>query len=297
MPNTPPAYVFIHYYGSAHSRNILDEILSAIKASGMWEHITLIRLIIAGDSLYFPLLRSLISLYPKLHVQINDQWLCGAEVHSLRILHDQSNDLPSDALIAYFHTKGAVNHSRINEDWLTYMIDYNINCWHKSMHCLTSGEYDTYGTSWCYADFSFDPSCTHLHGKRNGHYQGNFWWSTANYIQTLPSPRDCCCRYEAEAWLGLAKPRFYNAMCAPYSLTLASFTRDQYKDYLEHSSQPYTTVQLSNKLIDRIKALRSEYFRHDIDDLTFDENRAGVSWSAKSFDLNNAINSLIASKE
>lgn len=282
-------FVYIHYFGSPHSRGILGQIFASILSSNLWERVERIQLVVTGDPLYFPSLKTLLTLYPKLQISINSLWSNGAEVQTLAMIRSQCQGFPADALVAYFHTKGAVNYTQINIDWLSYMIDYNIGCWPKAVNCLSCDGYDIYGASWCYADFSFDPSCTHLHGKRNGHYQGNFWWASCDYILKLDPPRDSCCRYEAETWIGLAEPRFYNAMCAPYSLTLASFTRSQYGEYHKHFSQDFVSVELPRPLIDRIKMLYPGQFSHDIDNLTFDENRAGISWSAASFDLASAI--------
>ena len=297
MHDHVPVFLYIHYYGSPHSGIILERLIASIYTSKLSDRAERIQLVVTGDPLYFPCINTLLILYPKLQVSVNTLWAHGAEVQTLKILRDQCQALPAEALVAYFHTKGAVNYSQINSDWLSYMIDYNIYSWRKAINCLARDGYDIYGASWCYADFSFDPSCTHLHGKCNGHYQGNFWWACRDYILQLDPPRDSCCRYEAEAWIGFAGPRFYNAMCAPFSLNLASFTRSQYGDYHNYSSQDLVSVEIPQPLMDRIKLLHPEQFKHDIDNLTFDANRAGVSWSATSFDFSKAIELMLESSD
>lgn len=77
--------------------------------------------------------------------------------------------------ILYLHTKGI--HGEINnciEDWVHYMAHFCINNWEDSFERLKN--YLTVGVD--------------LRDYPTLHYSGNFWWSTAKHILSLPEPND-----------------------------------------------------------------------------------------------------------
>jgi hypothetical protein len=79
-----------------------------------------------------------------------------------------------DTLYFYLHTKGIRHFGTKNEatvvKWIKDMLYWNIQLWKKAVDILQ--KYDTYGCNT---------------SKRNNHYSGNFWWTTAKHVQTLPN--------------------------------------------------------------------------------------------------------------
>lgn len=82
-------------------------------------------------------------------------------------------DAPN-TLYFYLHTKGIRHFGTKNEPvvmkWIKDMLHWNIELWKKAVDVLQ--KYDTYGCNV---------------SKTNNHYSGNFWWTTAKHVQTLPN--------------------------------------------------------------------------------------------------------------
>jgi len=80
----------------------------------------------------------------------------------------------SDTLYFYLHTKGIRHFDTKTEStvvsWMKDMLYWNIQLWKKAVDVLQ--KYDTYGCNV---------------SKKTNHYSGNFWWTTAKHVQTLPN--------------------------------------------------------------------------------------------------------------
>lgn len=285
--------LFIHYYGTDASQIIFEEIVAAIISSGLFAELSRLTVLLSGDQFYLPRTEDLALIATKLRLLLPDEWGEGLETRSLRCLHAACEDQDEDMLVVYLHTKGATNYTEISRAWLTYMLDFNIQNWINAIHRLHHGNHDIYGASWCYADFGFDPKCSHLAGQLYGHFQGNFWWAKANYIRTLPKPLDGDCRYDAEIWVGLNHPKVFNVMCAPFSLVLAPYTREQYQSYNKFIQKDAIELEIPVEIFEKLKLVFPELFQHEIPNLTFDQYREGISWDVRSMEFTNALMKLL----
>ena len=125
------------------------------------------------------------------------------EMNTLEFMHDVCNSLDKQTSILYLHSKGVTKpQNPYVQSWTDYMEYFLIENWNKCIELLKS--YDT-----CGVNLQYDPA---------KHYSGNFWWTTANYLQQIPkiNMNNCKCtnslRAYCEFWL------LDNDFCRPYSL-------------------------------------------------------------------------------
>jgi hypothetical protein len=124
------------------------------------------------------------------------------EVPTLRILQQLSRHVVATAAgdvmrqprMLYMHTKGVSyqrQHTQI-QDWVDLMLYSLVGRHQTCTHLLLSGEVDCVGTNY------------KSHPRRI--FSGNFWWSTAAHLATLPELRhEESGKYEAETWV-LSRP-------------------------------------------------------------------------------------------
>jgi hypothetical protein len=140
------------------------------------------------------------------------------EFPTLEILREFAHNNP-DYNILYLHTKG-VSHNpgkQCIRDWLDCMLYWLVENWRECIEKLN--EYDTVGINYMLSPLP--------------HYQGNFWWATAKYINTLGPVRDIQDlkpkgqqfdeRHKCEMWL-LSNPsvrsfQMYHHCIDPYNIT------------------------------------------------------------------------------
>lgn len=100
--------------------------------------------------------------------------LSDYEIPTLNFLYDFCMKNPTYNVL-YLHTKNVGKEINLCiEDQIEYMLYFLVAKWEKCIHNLL--EYDT-----CGVDLRNEPTL---------HYSGNFWWSTANNIISLPNPID-----------------------------------------------------------------------------------------------------------
>jgi hypothetical protein len=146
-------------------------------------------------------------------------------------------DYSSNMKVLYFHTKGlsyGLSRERTDMDaWRHYMEYYNIYKWKECVKKLDS--YDVVGTEWIQKSVLHVSKQTSVIGS-TGHYMGNFWWATSQYIKTLDvnalhefdyfhkknnidlqtfkdynsKDNDEILRFNSELWIGLNKPNYYS---------------------------------------------------------------------------------------
>jgi len=115
----------------------------------------------------------------------------------------KSMGIENDNVYVYYFCNAGVSHPPNHDhypEWRNLMTHYNLTHWKDCVAKLDEG-YDTVGVEW-----QTDPV---------PHWSGNFWWATAEYIASLPSPEemktfDAGCgissathpRHGAEFWIG-----------------------------------------------------------------------------------------------
>lgn len=103
--------------------------------------------------------------------------------------------LPSDCRVLYLHTKGVTRIENTQmDDWRNLMEYYCVERWSDAIWALNQG-YDTYGVNW--------------HSSPFGHYSGNFWWASTDYIKRLPSLPVGGTREYCEQWIGEIEGNHY----------------------------------------------------------------------------------------
>jgi hypothetical protein len=110
----------------------------------------------------------------NIKTQLLSSELSDYEVLTLQFLYDFCLKNPTHNVL-YIHTKNVGK--EINyciEDQIEYMLHFLITKWETCMNHLISCDA-------CGVDLRNEPTL---------HFSGNFWWSTANNIIDLPSPRE-----------------------------------------------------------------------------------------------------------
>lgn len=124
--------------------------------------------------------------------------------------------------ILYLHSKGVISryqeHNNIEsiDAWRDNMYDNLINEWEIAQEKLK--EYDTFGI---YFARAYLTDINHPIHNRDI-YAGNMFWSTSNYIKTLPSPLDydLTNRNYAERWITENNPKAYSHIEWDYTKNL-----------------------------------------------------------------------------
>jgi hypothetical protein len=98
--------------------------------------------------------------------------LLDYELPTLNLLYNFCNQ-NRDYNVLYLHTKNVGKETNLCiEEQIEYMLYFLVSKWEKCINNLL--EYDTCGVD--------------LRKELTLHYSGNFWWSNANNIISLPSP-------------------------------------------------------------------------------------------------------------
>lgn len=128
-------------------------------------------------------------------------------------------DVPPNTKLWYIHSKGATtavfvppySPERKNPAayWKEYMEYFIIERWRDCNSLLDS--YDIVGTEWR----------EHPHK----HYSGNWWWSSAGYIQKLPDPTQYMEQYRWDRFM----PEMYVGRANPNHYCFHNFGQDLYR--------------------------------------------------------------------
>lgn len=169
-----PIYVFYHFFAPpGHDWTwALDQQLQAIRDSGLGSAAT-VNMCITGDiDIEYVNLR-----YPYVNIthrrSVNEPNIF--EGQTLRAIHQA--DLPDDAYVLYIHNKGATSNSTYVAAWREALNLEMITNWRLCYNLLHYS--DVVGVS-----------DTHVLRSNCVITSGNFWWTTAKYLKTLPDPID-----------------------------------------------------------------------------------------------------------
>jgi len=203
-------------------QSIVNEIASYIKDSKIYEDVDFISLEIVGDpNLTFDV--------PKAKINYNGPNYLQWEFPTLQkiISHAKQN---SNDNILYVHTKGSssskaghkvAGHS-VSFDWIEdvrrYQLYQNITRYKTALNELKTN--DT-----CGAELIYNPV---------PHYSHNFWWATANHINTLINPQDRPVifdeRHKCEFWVCSNPSGKYKSIFNIYNdyIGATNFAKDLY---------------------------------------------------------------------
>jgi len=170
---------------------VLENLLMRINESGLRDYCREIHLVINGE-------RS------KITVDLSDPIYIIHNPHrdseryefpAIDLLWRKAQE--KDLRFLYLHTKGVSSFRPTVEDWVEYLIHFNIDKWRDRV-----GELEKYDCTGVNLKGNWDPICISpsqwvnppLYLKVNErlyslqHYSGNFWWSKSSHIKKLPNP-------------------------------------------------------------------------------------------------------------
>lgn len=101
------------------------------------------------------------------------------EIWTLKKLQNDCLGLEDDTMILYIHTKGATKPTDERKQWREYMENELIDNYEFHLDILKKG-FSSSGVLMGIPYWSITTS-------GNSFYGGNFWWTTAGYIKTLPN--------------------------------------------------------------------------------------------------------------
>lgn len=174
--------VYINVAVTGSVNRVLNELLSSIDKSGLYDFSNKIFLVINGDKsqLDFQMRDKYVIWNPN-----NDISHCEFPTLDLIWFHCQKED---NLNVVYLHTKGITkpNHAGVI-DWTEYLTYFNVDRWAYMLTAL--GENDVVGVNFGgnRDDLNEHPS-TWGYGKAPLHFSGNFWWSKSSHIRTLTNP-------------------------------------------------------------------------------------------------------------
>lgn len=121
------------------------------------------------------------------------------EIHTLNVLRDWVKGHPG-WYVLYHHTKGVSTPNQA-DNWRRRMEKHCVWEWQKCVAELDKG-FDACGCHWLTPE-------RHGHTIRKPFFGGTFFWSTTEYLKTLPPlpPPTWENRYEAEMWIGTGPRR------------------------------------------------------------------------------------------
>jgi hypothetical protein len=188
-------YGFMHVAMVNHWRQIVDEQILKMRASGLWEKTRTLHVGLLGpDPGSFPYRD------PKIQLHHFGTDFEPAEGPTLAILQDfcraraSGNNGGGDFLVYYTHTKGVFNLSRGTSEWRRSMEHFSLL---RHADCIAAlAEHDVCGINW--------------HSSWCRFFGGNFWWARGSYIRSLPDVRslrprpglDPSQRHVYERWIG-----------------------------------------------------------------------------------------------
>jgi hypothetical protein len=193
-------YINIAMVGSVNQ--VLWELLTRIKQSGLYESANKIYLVFNGDRK-----KLTFNLVSEKYVIIDySDDISKCEFPTLELIHKHSKEAEFDIL--YLHTKGVTKPGvKTIEDWTNYLSYFNINKWVDRVKDLKSNDTSGVNLGGNPEDIQSHPSWWG-YGKAPLHYSGNFWWSKSSHIRNLSSPfnwlpdGDCLrWRMMAEMWV------------------------------------------------------------------------------------------------
>lgn len=205
-------YVYIHVGCVAHWESVFEKLMTLLRTSGLYDKVDKIRCGVLTQTPVPQLFRD------KVEVVRLSSDLSLYETPTLHALHEHAQQ--EDFHVLYLHTKGVTrqNHPGVM-DWVDLLAHFNIE---RHLECIAGlEEHDAVGVN--------------LGGKPL-HYSGNFWWSKASHLRTLPRlVYDC---YNApEYWVTSGPGKYLSLWESKVNHYQQRYLAAEYRSL---PSQPYT---------------------------------------------------------
>lgn len=176
-----PIRIYINVAVMGNVNEVLSILLSRIEESGLYKACEKIFLIVNGD----PHMLTVELERDKYVISNPNAAVNEFEFPALDLLWEHSQT--EDFCILYLHTKGVSRQGmRSVEDWIEYLIHFNIDKWRRQIAALVDG-HDTSGVSLegRHENLGCHPRAW-TQGNSPIYYSGNFWWSKSSYVRKLP---------------------------------------------------------------------------------------------------------------
>jgi hypothetical protein len=210
--------IFYHLYQTNHWKNLFEEQINSLIASGLYSACNFVHVGINGNE-------KLPFTPYKMTIQYNKNKIL--EANTLENLWEFANANPNYKIL-YFHSKGVTyneehNFAKSINYWRKYLEYYVIEKWQDCIKDLD--DYDCVGAEWHNESSLFDQQSNNYVQQINPHYAGNFWWANAAYIKKLDinylySTNNLHERWRSEFWIGTKQPKFKSYHNAQINKTL-----------------------------------------------------------------------------
>ncbi len=180
------------------------------------------------------------------------------EIWTLKKLQDDCLELSDDTFILYIHTKGATKPTIEREQWREYMEKELIDNYKFHLNILTKG-FSSSGVLMGIPYWSMDKT-------GNSFYGGNFWWTTARYIKSLPMDLGWDGWYPEKTfnkdtddfgnWISWAEIKFLNQGNSYNPYNVPFFNINEYKELADlivlqitENKKTYDNLNVKNKML------------------------------------------------
>jgi len=167
--------------------------------------------------------------YNKIKVYVTYE--SSSEYGSIKILSDFCK--LNDSYILYITNKGVTYHesNKPQQDWRDLLNYFNITKFKNCLDILRKNKYNCVGVNCNY----HGTERLDKNDVNSPHFSGNFWWSTSDYIKSIPSPlKDQHRYYYEQGWLYTGSIKFL-----PYSL---------HNSNVDHSGYEYPRKKYINSM-------------------------------------------------
>jgi hypothetical protein len=202
--------IYINVAVTGNVNTVLNDLLSNIHSSGLYEKCWKVFLVINGDVNQLNFERK-----KKYFVWNPNKGIDKCEFPTLDLMWSHSQD--DDITMLYLHTKGVSRTSNQIKDWVSLLTYFNVNKWSDRLTDLESNDVVGVNLQGNKDDIKEQPS-TWGYGKSPIHYSGNFWWSKSSHIRKLKEPSTWCpsndyIRYRimCEMWVCSVEGKFLTA--------------------------------------------------------------------------------------
>lgn len=172
-PQTIPKYAYIHIATLNNWLELFKEIIERIISSGLYNHLTQIRLGFLGSDSDLARINEYIADKPKCAIRSRGTDLNAYERITLHALREDA--VNEDFYALYVHTKGVTKYGTKFygpvKDWVDLMHHFTIFRHNDTFNAFENPNIVTTG-------------CKYLR-KPEHHYSGNIWWAKSSYIRTL----------------------------------------------------------------------------------------------------------------
>lgn len=166
-------YIYIHVCCINNWKDVFNHLYYDIKSSGLHDVVSRIKCSVlcqpeskTETEIYFS---KLLLSDEKLELLGITCKISLYETHTINLLHKHATESEEEFNVLYLHTKGVTRNNVNVDDWIKYMIYFNINEYKTCIDKLV--DHDAVGVN--------------LVNVYQLHYSGNFWWSKSNYIRKL----------------------------------------------------------------------------------------------------------------